>query len=62
MHFFSNIESEDREQLLGFSLRNESNLAFHEIIKERYIAFINRISERLFWRPNHEQILARQKK
>ncbi|WP_267256298.1 hypothetical protein [Coxiella endosymbiont of Ornithodoros maritimus] len=46
--FFSDLESEDREQLLGFSLRNEGNLAFHELIKERSIAFINRISERLF--------------
>lgn len=58
-HFFSDLESEDREQPLGFSLRNEDNLAFHELIKERSIAFINRISERLFWRLHHEQSLAR---
>ncbi len=54
--FFSDLDSEERYQSLGFSLsHNPGHLSSHELFKKQSTAFLTRLNERLIFRLHHEQ-------
>lgn len=60
VEFFADLGSEERQQMLGFSLMtNDDTLSIGELIHERANALIKRLNDRFIWRLHHEQNVTR---